>query len=331
MLDVMMVSPIGRLRRLFLCLALVASAWLPARADEISVTQWRVGLYGVPYAVAMAKGFFRDAGIDITGILGSQGGGTTVRNLFASPTPYGEVSLAAAIAARREGLPLIIVNTGTRHVAEFVWVTMPNSPVHTIQDFVGHKVAYTAPKSVTEMLLLMSLEASQLKVRAVDRVASGGYGPGLTLLEQGAVVAAPIIEPSWTARKDRYRAVFFVKDLLPPMTSTVGVTTDAFAQAHPDKLKAIIEGRRRGVDFLYQNPDEAARLTAAAYDLDPAVAQESVHNMAAAKTWSAGDFELPGFERMAGGLRLIGELDGPVDWKSLLDDRFLPADLRAAK
>jgi len=181
------------------------------------------------------------------------------------------------------------------------------------------------------MLLILALQASGVKPDAVPRIATGGYGPGLTALEQGGVVAAPIIEPNWTARKDRYRPVFFAKDLLPPMTSTVGVTTVAFAKANPQKIRAIIEGRRRGVDFLYANPAEAARLTAAAYDLDPAVAAESVRNMADAKTWSPGDFEMQAFERLADGLRVIGELDGAVDWKTLLDDQFLPADLRGTR
>jgi NitT/TauT family transport system substrate-binding protein len=312
-------------------LLLIAALARPAASDEITVTQWKVGLYGVPYAVAMDKGFFKAAGIDVTGILGSQGGGTSVRNLLASPTPYGEVALSAAIAARREGLPLVIVNTGTRHVAEFVWVTMPNSPVRTIQDFAGKKIGYTNPKSVTEMLLIMALQANGLKPDAVQRIATGGYGPGLTALEQGGVASAPIIEPNWTARKDRYRPVFFATDVLPPMTSTVGVTTLAFAKANPDKIRAIVDGRRRGVDFVYAQPAEAARITAAAYDLDPAVAVESVRNMADAKTWSPGDFELQNFDRMAEGLRVIGELDGAVDWKTLLDDQFLPADLRGTR
>jgi NitT/TauT family transport system substrate-binding protein len=312
-------------------LVLIAALAHSARADEITVTQWKVGLYGVPYAVAMDQGFFKQAGIDVTGILGSQGGGTSVRNLLASPTPYGEVALSAAIAARREGLPLVIVNTGTRHVAEFVWVTMPSSPVRTIQDFAGKKVGYTNPKSVTEMLLIMALQGAGVKPDAVQRIATGGYGPGLTALEQGGLAAAPIIEPNWTARKDRYRAVFFAKDVLPPMTSTVGVTTAAFAKASPDKIRAIVAGRRRGVDFLYAQPAEAARITAAAYDLDPAIAAEAVRTMAAARTWSPGDFELTNFDRMAEGLRIIGELDGPVDWKTLLDDQYLPADLRGMR
>ena len=40
------------------------------------------------------------------------GGGTTVRNLFASETPYGEVAVGAALAAAAGGLPVRIVNVG---------------------------------------------------------------------------------------------------------------------------------------------------------------------------------------------------------------------------
>ena len=78
------------------------SVHAPVRAEEISVTQWGASLYGAPYAVAMEKGLFKQAGIDITGILGSGGGGTTVRNILASPTPYGEVAIGAALAAQAQ-------------------------------------------------------------------------------------------------------------------------------------------------------------------------------------------------------------------------------------
>ena len=82
--------------------AIAAAAMLasqaPARAEEISVTQWGASMYGAPYAVAMEKGLFKQAGIDITGIIGSGGGGTTVRNILASTTPYGEVAVSAALS-----------------------------------------------------------------------------------------------------------------------------------------------------------------------------------------------------------------------------------------
>ena len=52
-------------------------------------------------------------------------------------------------------------------------------------------------------------------------------------------------------------------------------------------------------------------------------------NMAAAKTWSDGRFERAALDRMAEGLRIIGELKGPMGWAGLVDENFLSLDLRS--
>src|SRR5688572_22789266 len=85
-------------------------AALPARTNEISVSLWGQVLGGAPYAVALEKRLFEKAGITITGILGSTGGGTTVRNVLAAGLPYGEVALPAAIAAINQGFDIKLVN-----------------------------------------------------------------------------------------------------------------------------------------------------------------------------------------------------------------------------
>ncbi|WP_285423435.1 ABC transporter substrate-binding protein [Pseudomonas sp. efr-133-TYG-103a] len=306
-------------------LSLVASF---ARADEISVTQWGTSLYGLPYAVAMENGLFKKAGIDITGILGSGGGGTTVRNILASDTPYGEVAVAAALAAQRQGLDLVIVNIGTRSVAESSVVTVKGSPIKDISQLAGKKVAITSPKGVSEMLLLMSLKAKGVDAGSVTRVASGGYVNGLTLLDQKAVDAAVLIEPLSIIRKNQYDTLYKSSDLLPPMTTSVGITTREFAKAHPDKLKAIIEGRRMGVKAIYDNPQQAADILAKSFKLEPAIAKEAVDNMIAPHMWSEGDFNLTELERMADALRLNGELQGNVDWAAIMDKSYLPTDLQ---
>lgn len=313
--------------------AIVAAATLTlfgqaARADEISVTQWGTSLYGLPYAVALDKGLFKKAGIDITGILGSGGGGTTVRNILASDPPYGEVAVAAALAAQRQGLDVVIVNAGARSVAESSVVTVKGSPIKNIEQLEGKKVAITSPKGVSEMLLLMSLKTQGVDAATVTRVASGGYVNGLTLLDQHAVDAAVMIEPLSILRKSQYDTLYKSGDILPPMTTSVGITTRAYAKAHPEKIKAIIEGRRMGVQAIYENPAEAADILAKSFKLDPAIAKEAVDNMIAPHMWSEGNFELVELERMADGLRLNGELQGAVDWTVIMDKSLLPADLQ---
>lgn len=297
----------------------------PALADEISVTQWGTSMYGAPYAVAMSEGLFKKAGIDITSIIGSGGGGTTVRNLLASETPYGDVAIAAALAAQRQGLDVIIVNTGTRSTAEASLVTMPDSPIKSLKDLEGKKVAITSPKGVSEMLLLMALKQEGVDASKVERVASGGYVNGLTMLEQGAVAAAALIEPLSIIRAAKYRTVVNYGKLLPPMTTSVGITTRAFAKKNPEKLKAIIAGRAAGVEALYADPAKAAEIVGKAFKLEPDIAKIAVDNMLGPRMWSVGEFNQAELDRTIDGLRLIGEVTGPVDWSKLLDPSFLPA------
>jgi NitT/TauT family transport system substrate-binding protein len=313
---------------MMLGVALMLAAIAPSAADEITVTQYGTSFYGVPFTVALHNGLFQKAGIDITGFLGSAGGGTTVRNILASATPYGDVAFGAALAAKAQGLDIIIVNIGTRSVAESSLVTMPDSPVKSLEDLVGRKVAITSPRGVSEMLLLMELKAKGIDESKVQRIASGGYVNSLTMMEQGAVAAAGLIEPLSIIRADKYRTVARARDILPPMTTSVGITTSEFAKAHPDKIRAIIAGRRAGVEQIYADPEGTAALVAKEYKLDPPIAKIAVENMIGPRMWSLGDFNQAELDRAVEGLRLIGEVKGDVDFSKLIDKSYLPADLQ---
>src|SRR5277367_648821 len=94
--------------------ALCGAAWLPAislpaMAEDILVTQYKADPSGAPYGVAIDKGFFKKAGVDITGVISGEGGGTSVRAVIASDLGYGETSPAGIIAAINEGQDIKIV------------------------------------------------------------------------------------------------------------------------------------------------------------------------------------------------------------------------------
>lgn len=296
------------------------ASMVPAQAEEITVTHWGVLMYGAPYAVAMEKGYYKDQGLDITGVLTSKGGGTTMRNVMAAPMPYGEVALSAAVAAINQGLDVRIIHTGVRTAGEILWVTKPDSPVKTAKDLDGKKVAFTSPKSVTDMLLTMVKDKHGI---TVDGVSAGGIGGGLTMLEQGAVAAAPVMDPIWARVQNKYRMVFAVETELPSMVQTVGVTTSEFAAKNGDKLKKLIEARRKGVDFVYSNPEETAKIMTKYYDIDEAVALQALKNLAEIKYWSRGDFEYDGMDNLIKGLEIIGEVKGKLDWPKHVDASFL--------
>src|ERR1700694_2674088 len=109
----------------------------PAKAEDVLSTQYKADPSGAPYGVAIEKGFFKQAGIDITGVISGAGGGTSVRSAIASDLGFGDVSPAPVIAAIEQGQDIKIVSLGSRSLADNVVIVMPNSPIKSVQDLKG--------------------------------------------------------------------------------------------------------------------------------------------------------------------------------------------------
>jgi len=307
-------------------LSLVA---VPAKAVDLTVTHWGVLMYGVPFAVAWDQGYFAEEGIEVDGFITSQGGGTTLRNALASEVPYGETALAAVAAAAQEGLELTIVHAGVRTVGDLLWATRSDAEeINSIEDLEGRPVGYTSPRSVSQSVLYMSMDAAGIATDDYDPRSLGGVGSGLTALDEGVVDAALVLEPVWTRLQDNYKAVFFAGDLLPPMTQTVGVVRTDYLEENPDIIRGIIKARSRGVDFIYEDPQAAGEILARVYEMDEEIAVAAVEKVAEINYWSRGDFEMDAMDNMLDGLRLVGAIDeGPFEWDELIDESYLPDDL----
>src|SRR4051794_1687604 len=191
-------------RRLLLGAIVLALSLSPAHGEEIVVSNYAVTTNGMPYAVALAKGFFKQNGADVTGILTSEGGGTTVRTLLGGNLAYGEINLTAPVIAMQQGADLKIISDNVQTVAEFVWAVPKNSPIQTLKDLKGKKIGYTNPRSTSQALAILVLEAAGLKPPDAELVKTGGFGEGIVALDLGAVDITPIPEPLWSQHKEKY-------------------------------------------------------------------------------------------------------------------------------
>jgi NitT/TauT family transport system substrate-binding protein len=322
-----------------LCLALCFIAGIaafrprPAAAETITVTHWGGQFYGAPYAVAMEKGFFRQHGVDVTGILTAAGGGTAVRNTLAGGIPFGEVSLAAAVQAINAGQKLTIVGAGTQTVSDELWVVKKDSPLHGIKDLAGKRIAYTAPGSVSNMIILMALRANGMTAQQVQLVPAGDLGANLAAVSSGAVDAGFVDELILSQNTALVQPVFFVRDVMSPrMMQTVLITTTEYARAHGDTIRGLIAARREGLAYLAEHPDEAGDIVARAYNNpDAALFRTHLRELLHENYWSDGRFDYEGMNHMVEGLQITGQQKGDVDWSKLVDTSYLPADLRASR
>ncbi len=302
-----------------------------ARADSVVVTHWGSAFYGAPYAVAMAKGFFKQQGLDIGGITSGAGGGTSVRNTLAGDLPFGEVALSATVQAINHGEPLVMVAGGTDTVGDILWIAKKGSPLHAFTDLKGRRVGFTAPGSVTNMVLLMALQNHNWDRSAFQMVPAGDIGANLTAVLNGAVDTAMTGEPIWSENEDKLQPVFWAKDEAGDrITQNVCITTRDFAASKEGaaKLRALLIARRDGVRFVYAHPDEAADITAKAYTGDPALYRKVFKHFVALHYWDDGSFDYQGMNRMMDGLRILGQIKGDVDWAKMVDTSFLPSDVK---
>jgi NitT/TauT family transport system substrate-binding protein len=300
-----------------------------ARAEDIVVTHYGSLLYGVPYAIAMEKGWFKEAGVDVTGILTSKGGGTSVRNMMAGDTLFAEVALPAALSAIKEGFNIKILSGGTDGRSSF-WVTRTGEAIDKPADLKGKRFVYSRPKSVSESVTLAALNSWNVPVADVKMIAIGDFGAGLTALEHNKVDVAIIPEPIYSQKEKagvKYKVIPWLDEKLPAYTQTVTITTDEMIAKKPDKLRAVIEARRKGVEFLYANPKESAAILAKAYNLPPDVAASALDNILKMNPtwWNRGELKQPLMEAMAEALGSVGALQLPIEWKAAIQPGFTPA------
>jgi NitT/TauT family transport system substrate-binding protein len=248
---------------------------------------------------------------------------------------YGEINPTAVIIAIRQGADLKIISDNVLTVSEFIWATKADSPIKTLQDLKGKKFGYTNPKSTSQALAILVVQAGGLKADDTEYVKTGGFGEGVVALDLGAIDVAPIPEPLWSKYQGKYRAIAKASEILPALDNVVGVTTGKAAETRGDFLRAILRARRKAVEFMYAHPDDAGVIVAKVYGLEPEVGKAAVRDLTSARSkdglpyWGPGDFHRDGMNRMIEAQKLVGAITGDVDWSKVIDARFLPDDLKA--
>jgi NitT/TauT family transport system substrate-binding protein len=240
------------------------------------------------------------------------------------------------VAAIQQGADLKIISDNVLTVAEFVWAVKPDSPIKSIQDLKGKKIGYTNPRSTSQALDILLLEAAGLKPDDAELVKTGGFGEAVVALNLGLIDASAIADPVWSKNKTQFRTLVAANDVLTPLCNVIGVITAEAAASKGDFVRAIIRGRRKAVEFMGAHPDEAAEIVAKAYNLDVDVAKSTIHNLVAPSKsgvpyWGPGYFDLSGMDRMIRAQKLVGALSGDVDWSKIVDTSFLPDDLKARR
>ena len=303
----------------------------PQAVQGLSVSHWPTLLYSVPWAVALEQGFFEERDIDLKEIVGSTGGGTTVRNVVTGGLPLGAVATPSAINAFNEGSGLKILGGAIANTADVSFVTLPDRNIKSIEDLRGKKVGFTNPGSVTQGCAVLSLQGAGIDASEVTLQAMGGLSEALTGLKEGAIDVAPVILPTALTQKEEedLQTVFETTEYIDAFPQLSLIATAQSVQQQPELLKSLIEIYQQGIDFTLEKTQEAA----AAWSKNSEVAEDaavgSLEAIEPAKYYSTS-LSTNALNTVVKEMKSI-ELLKPgdkVDWEELVDQQFLPEDQR---
>ena len=183
-------------------LAVFVSGAAPASWAAEKVT---VGVGGValmvylPTALAKAKGYFAEEGLDVE-ILDIKGGGSQAASaLIGGSVDFSANAIDHAIKAKVQGKNLVAVHSHVRlPMMALVVANKYKGEIKSLADLKGRPLGVTSPGSQTHMVLGYLLAKSGVKADDVKIIGAGGSTMPLAI-EKDSVHAGMMVDPFFTA------------------------------------------------------------------------------------------------------------------------------------
>jgi sulfonate transport system substrate-binding protein len=270
--------PILAARRLrpFLALLLLALAALPATAAE-KLTSLRLdwAYYSPVSLVLRDKGWmeqeFAKDGIKVEWVL-SLGSNKALEFLNGNSVDFGSSAGAAALMAKANGVPIKAVYVFDKPEWTAL-VTLKDSPIHTVEDLRGKRIAVTRGTD-PHIFLLRALALHGMKPQDVKMVLLQ-HPDGRVALERGDVDAWAGLDPYMAETELEKGSRLFFRD---PDLNTYGFlnTRQDFAAAHPDIVERVLTVYEKARLWSLAHPAELRTIVAKAAKLSDAVAAKDL-------------------------------------------------------
>lgn len=289
--------------------------------------------FSVPIFVGMKQGFFEKEGVQIDEVVSSEGGGTTVRNILTGGLDMGLVSFPAALQVNLAGAPLKIVEGGERVVTTHTLVVAEDSKIGSLKEAIdqGATIGYSSPGSVTQALLMLSLQKMGVEPSKVKTRPTGGLGGGFTAVRGGGLEVTSAIEPVLSVSGKGLKVIHRHFDQVKKFQQMVWVVNPKFAESSPDAVAGFLRARLSAVNWIADNPEQAAALWAEKADIAPAAALATIKAVIATagiRAYYGTGFDQEAMETAVQSMRSLGTLkpDVSIKWADILDQSKLPKE-----
>lgn len=228
---------------------------------------------------ALEKGFYRDAGVDVS-IKSIVADTTTIRGLLAGEGDVGWAGAGSGMQAMAAGSKLKILSSfGPR--LDFLIIASKKVP--DLKSMAGHPFAVSQLGAVSQTVAKLMVDRAGGDAKQVQWLSVGSGSSRLQALAAGRVDAT-ILNSLQSIAALRNPALHSVGDALkdlPNFLYSWEVVTDEALRTKPKALKAFAEATSRGVKWGQANPAEAAKISQKLLpNIDPKDIAEVIHTYA---------------------------------------------------
>jgi len=246
------------IRSLAGAMAVAAGAAYAANTPVTFQLNWMAGGPNAGFAAAVAEGYYKDVGLDVTLVQGNGSGNTA--QLVANGRA--QIAYADAVAVSQlvaKGAPMKIVATIYQSNPNAV-MSLKKAGIKSVADLKGKKVGVPSGSSQTTMLQLL-LKSNNLKESEINMIDMPVASMVPALLQGqvdavlGSIDAYQIQAESQGAQLDVYR---FADYGVPTVSTSIFASND-YLKSNPDVVKKFIAASLKGWSFALDNPDKAIK------------------------------------------------------------------------
>jgi ABC-type nitrate/sulfonate/bicarbonate transport system substrate-binding protein len=233
------------------------AAALPPPLEQIKVSFAADSAIYAPHFIAVEKGYYREAGIEMEIV--RAGGGVATPALIAGEFQY-STSAATALSAALKGAPLKIIYTNADRPNYDLWSTNPD--VKSVNDIVGKSVGVQSRGDTSEIVARIVLQQHGIDPNSVS-YAILGNGPQLMGAVQAGSVDTVVLPYNYAVELQQAaprgtRLVDIRSEVR--MLYTGVATNEAELSQHRDRAQRFLRATIQGREYYKAFKDETVEI-----------------------------------------------------------------------
>lgn len=236
----------------------------PGQPDDVTV-----GLISIldvaPIYLGKEKGFFEERDINLT-LQPAEAGTETIPAVLSGELQFGFSNVVTLLLAQEQGLPVQVVSNGTNSTGvdgeDFgALMVSGNSPVKSVADLAGKKVAVNVLQNVVELAVRASAAKANIDPNSIEYVKLG-FPEMAAALADGRVDAAFVVEPFQQVVKSQGgRAIASsLVDAAPDLSVAMYFTSKQLLAENPDLARRFTDAMNESLAYADSHPDEVREI-----------------------------------------------------------------------